>query len=156
MDCAYRFDAPVDSHEHAELRDTAWMGGSLTEGMYILGMLIGKNLFRQTGEQRVQDYICELQKYISQKVSDKAAAIFCNSGKDWLLIPYLRLVYHRNPNWPPMDVVRKEREERAMEYLLLHLDATFEELAAHLGTTVKQVQRLSCVKDAIRQIERSN
>ena len=154
MDCANRFDAPVDSHEHAELRDTAWMGGSLTEGMYLLGMLTEKNLFRKTGEQTIQNYVRELRNYMRQEISDEAAAIFCDSSYEWV-IPYLRLAYHRNPDWPPMDVDRKEREERAMEYLLFHLDATFEDLAAYLGTTVKQVQRLACVRDAIRQIERS-
>ncbi|PQO37056.1 hypothetical protein C5Y96_07815 [Blastopirellula marina] len=155
MDCAVRFDAPVDSPEHAELRDTAWMGGSLSEGMYLLGMLAGKNLFRQTSEQVVEDYVSELREYTKQHVSEQAAAIFCNSRIDWALIPYLRLAYHRNPDWPPMNVERKQREERAMEYLLFHLDATVDDLADHLGTTVKQVQRLTLVKEALQQIELS-
>jgi len=155
MDCADRFDAPVDSHEHAELRDTAWMGGSLTEGMYLLGMLTGKNLFRQPREQIVENYRRELRRYVEQDVSNQAAALFTNSGYDWVLIPYLRSLYHRHPDWPPMNVDRKEREERAMGYLLFHLDATVEDLAAHLGTTVKQVQRLTLVKEAFRQIEQS-
>lgn len=155
MDCADRFDAPVNSPEHAELRDTAWMGGRLTEGRYLLGMLIGKNLFRRTDQQVVEGYVRELQKYIEQEVSNQAAELFANSRYDQVLIPYLRLVYHRNPDWPPMDVERRQREERAMEYVLFNLDATVDDLANYLGTTVKQVQRLTLVKDALQQIEQS-
>lgn len=128
------------------------MGGSLTEGMYLLGMLTGKNLFRQTSEQVVYGYVSELREYTKKQVSERAATIFCNSSIDWVLIPYLRLAYHRNPDWPPMNVKRNEREERAMEYLLFHLDATVDDLAVFLGTTAKQVERLTCVKYALRGI----
>ena len=43
---AAHFDAPVDSREHWVLRETARDGGDLIEGRYLLGVLIGANLFR--------------------------------------------------------------------------------------------------------------
>lgn len=127
------------------------MAGSYVEGQYLVGMLTGKNLFRDSGES----YYQALHTYIEQHVSGPAATIFCTSRNDWLLIPFLRRAYHRNPDWPPMNVKRNEREERAMEYLLFHLDATIDDLADQLGTTTKQVERLTSVNDSLFQIQQS-
>ncbi|MGH7138950.1 MAG: hypothetical protein ACREHD_24660 [Pirellulales bacterium] len=49
------FDTPVDSPEHALIRSTAWMGGDLVEGRYLLGILTGTNLFRMSHVQRMSE-----------------------------------------------------------------------------------------------------
>jgi hypothetical protein len=70
---AERFDAAPDSVEHSVLRDTAWMGGAYIEGRYLLGMLTQSNLFRVSHEE----FMASLSIYIADKVSTRAAEIFC-------------------------------------------------------------------------------
>lgn len=59
------FDAPPDSEKHVAPRDSAWMGGDLVEGRYLLGMLIGENLFKVADEE----YVRKLRDFISRNVS---------------------------------------------------------------------------------------
>ncbi|MBL8869225.1 MAG: hypothetical protein JNK90_05495 [Planctomycetaceae bacterium] len=154
--CATRFDAPASSDFHAELRSTAWMGGSLVEGRYLLGMLLGTNLFRFDTE----GYLRELNMYISTTISDQAAAVFCNISALDALIPYLRMKYELETDLPrlaspeELGPPRNERLERAIEYLLNNLHASLQEIANHLGTTEKQVVRLTDLKWARELVAR--
>jgi hypothetical protein len=154
---AEAFEAPIDSQEHTLLRDTAWNGGPLVEGRYLLGMLTGTNLFRVSDDE----YARTLYEFISHRVSPRAAAIFCPTY-DLQLMPYLRLVYHRETDFPAINMGvpsvpssrRNERVERGIEYLLHNLDASIEDIAKVLATTQKQVLRMSDVTYAHRMIQR--
>jgi hypothetical protein len=132
------------------------MGGDLVEGRYLLGMLLGTNLFRLDSE----GYIRELHQYISTTISQRAAAIFCDISASVVLMPYLRMLYERESVLPrfasPQDYgpPRNERLERGIEYLLHNLDASFQEIASHLGTTEKQVMQLSDLQWAREHVVR--
>ena len=146
--CAERFDAPPSSEFHAELRNTAWMGGNLVEGPYLLGMMLGTNLFRLDTDE----YLRKLKEYVSTTISGQAAAVFCDVYGSDVLMPYLRMKYERETDFPRFappenyGPPRNERLERGTEYLLHNLHASFQELANHLGTTEKQVMRLTDLK----------
>ena len=142
------FDAPADSDEHAGLRNTAWMAGHLVEGRYLLGMLIGKNLFRVTNDC----YLDELHRFIADRVSASAATIFCTPTNTQLLMPFLRRLYDCETDYPPVKVTRNDRVERGIEFLLKNLNATIEDVAAFLETTEKQVMRLGDVTAARKLI----
>jgi hypothetical protein len=150
------FDAPPSSDGHADLRNTAWMGGHQVEGRYLLGMLTGTNLFRF----ELADYFRQLNTYISTTISERAAAVFCDETGSDLLIPYLRMKYERDTNFPRFATSaeygpgRSERIERGIEYLLHNLVASYQEIAYHLGTTEKQVMRLNNLKWAKQLIDR--
>ena len=66
MDITARsFDAPVHSDQHIALRDSAWMGGHYVEGRYLLGMLVGENLFEKSNDEylrRLHDFIAASAK----------------------------------------------------------------------------------------------
>lgn len=151
MDCADRFDESIDSHLHRELRDTAWMGGSLTEGRYLLGMLIGKNLFRISHDE----YYQKLHNYLREQISQEAADLSATSTSEKWVIPYLRLAYHQSGRYPTIRVDRKHRAELGVTYLFHHLDATVAEIASHLNTTEKQVLRISDITCMMRAIDRA-
>ncbi|MBN8599785.1 MAG: hypothetical protein J0M26_01950 [Planctomycetes bacterium] len=146
--CAIRFDAPASSDFHAELRSTAWMGGGLVEGRYLLGMLLGTNLFRFDTE----GYLRELHMYISRTISEQAAAVFCDLSALDALMPYLRMKYELETDLPRLasreehGPPRNDRLERAIDYLLHNLHASLQEIANHLGTTEQQVVRLTEIK----------
>lgn len=131
--CAEHFDEPIESDVHRLVRDTAWIGGSLIEGKYLLGILIGKNLFRVT----VEEYYETLHDYLCENVSREVAGLFTTID---IVILYMRLVYHENGNLPVINVERKHRAEHGVAFLFQNLDATVAEIASHLKTTEKQVQ----------------
>ena len=142
------FDAPVDSERHAGLRDTAWMAGHYVEGRYLLGMLIGRNLFRVSHDT----YIDELHRFISDRISARAATVFCTLTDAEHLMPFLRQLYDRETDYPPIKMTRNDRVERGIEFLLHKLDASIEDVAAFLETTEKQVLRLSDITAARKAI----
>lgn len=145
---AQLFDAPIDSEEHAQLRDTAWMGGDLTEGRYLLGMLIEENLFLLPDDL----YIQKLHDFIAPRFSSKAANIFCTFSASQRLIPYLRKAYEIETDYPSIDGPRNNRVENAIEFLLDNLDATDSEIAMFLKTTEKQVRRISDITAAKKDV----
>jgi hypothetical protein len=140
MGFAELFDEPVDASGHTFLREEGWMGGDLVEGRYLLGMLLGANLFRLSHDQ----YAARLHRFLSEKVSPSAAEIFGNLAQCRHVIPYLRRLYREETTYPPLPL-RNDREEAAVTYLLHNLDATDADLAAALGTTVKQIGRMACL-----------
>ena len=143
------FDAPRDSDEHAGLRDTAWMGGHYVEGRYLLGMLISQNLFRVSNNT----YIDELHRFISDRASTRAAAIFCTLTDAVWLMPFLRKLYDHETDYQPIKMTRNDRVERGIEFLLYHLDASTEDIATFLKTTEKQVLRLGDITAARKTIQ---
>ncbi|PHS03084.1 MAG: hypothetical protein COA78_19350 [Blastopirellula sp.] len=142
------FDMPIDSEEHAGLRDDAWIGGDGIEGPYLLGMLIGENLFLLPNDI----YIQRLHDFITPRFSSRAAIIFCTFSESSLLIPYLRKTYELETDYPSIDGPRNNRIENAIEFLLGNLDATDSEIAIFLETTEKQVLRISDITAAKRAI----
>jgi hypothetical protein len=103
---AMKFDKPVDSPEHSDRRNSAWIGGDLVEGRYLLGMLIGKNLFRMSNER----YASELNKYLCTNVSALVGEVFGNIHACHHVIPYLRHKYRTRTEFPPMPT-QDMREE---------------------------------------------
>lgn len=156
VNCAIRFDSPPSSDSHTELRNTAWMGGGLVEGRYLLGMLLGTNLFRFD----TQGYLRELHMYISTQFSEQAAAVFCNVSALDALMPYLRMKYERETHLPRLALPeelgppRDERLEHALEFLLYNLHASLQEIANYLGTTEGQLKRLTGLKWAREIVSR--
>ena len=142
------FDAPPDSEKHRSIRETAWMGGDLVEGRYLLGMLIGENLFKVANE----DYAGRLRDFVSRDVSVSVADIFCDLHECSHLIPFLRYHYHQQAGFAPLPS-RNGHIETAVYHLLHDLDASDSEIAAKLGITEKQVQRISDLK-ALRKVIR--
>src|SRR3712207_533408 len=65
------FEAPLSSPEHASLRDTAWMGGALVEGRYLLGRLLRRNFFLLDDD----DFQVALQQYFCASISAEVAEI---------------------------------------------------------------------------------
>lgn len=47
-DLAWAFDQPVQSKEHQDLANTAWIGGDLVTVRYWLGRLVQRNFFRES------------------------------------------------------------------------------------------------------------
>jgi len=141
------FDAPPDSDKHAGLRDSAWMGGDLVEGRYLLGMLTRENLFKVSDSQ----YVRKLRSFVSTNVSASAANIFCRLPACQCLIPYLRRLYHTQTTYTPMPS-RNDRVEAAVAHFLHNLDASDAEIAAAIGTTEKQVLRISDLSAARKTV----
>lgn len=153
-DSAARFASEPHSNDHSALRETAWLGGHLAEARYIVGVLTGENLF----ELDTDAFYKALHVFISNQFSADAANIFCNGWGADLLLPYLRATYSSKPELPPfpppdrLGPPRNERVERATFFLLQNLHVEYDEIAEHLGTTEKQVLRLSNVTHAKRLI----
>jgi hypothetical protein len=149
-DTADDFDAPLDSREHVLLRETAWMGSDLIEGGYLLGMLTGTNLFRFPDEE----YVRRLKEFITNGVSSRAAEVFFRPPDCQQLILYLRHIYHTETKFPSMPS-RNDRREKVFAYFLHNLDASDAEIAAAVGTTEKQIQRMADLKYARRLIHQT-
>lgn len=153
--CSSQFESAPDSPEHCLLRDTAWMGGEPIEGRYLLGMLIGENLFNVDDSA----YYSKLTAFISSKFAPEAASIFCTNTNAHVLTPYLLALYAET-DFPPFSTTTQKRPSRnrkiapATIYLLGNLNATIDEIAKHLGTTAKQVLRLSDITYAKQIIDR--
>ena len=96
MRLAASFDAPVHSEVHADLRGTAWMGGSQAEGPYVLGMLIGENFFKSSFDE----YVRRLHRFVSAKSSESAADTFCANYECHHLVPSPRYPLAVLNNWP--------------------------------------------------------
>ena len=147
------FDEPVDSPSHTFLREEGWLGGDLVVGRYVLGMLLGENLYRLSNDQ----YAARLHRFLSERVSTAAAEIFGSLSECGHVIPYLRRLYREETRNPPLPV-RNDREEAALTYLLHNLGATNAELATAIDSTEKQILRISALtaaRSAIRNRRRA-
>lgn len=155
LSAAERFDAKPDSDAHCSLRDSAWMGGPIAEGCYLLGRLTETNLFRLNADE----YLAAVRAYMTDTVSSQAADVLCEYDGGDVLIHFLRRRYVSETDDPPFAPAsehgppRNERVERGIEFLLYNMDATASDLATFLQTTEKQVRRLTALRDALAIID---
>ena len=145
--CAVRFDAPISSDKHAELRDTAWMGLDLIEGRYLLGRLLHQNFFRATNEE----YHSSLQEYFLGLVGKRAASVLSTSAPN-LGVLFLRWQCRKISD---IKFVGRLREAKAIYLLAMDPKLADVQLAAELKTTVKQIERLASVSYFRRLISRT-
>jgi hypothetical protein len=132
---AEAFDAPKDSPDHLGLRDQAGLGGRHIECRYYLGMLIGRNEFRQPSEEFLDD----LTEFVVSRTSTQAAMFCCTEEHCQFVVAFLRRLFEIQEGLAPD---RKEtKEHRAIEVLLRHADWSDEQIAAEVGATAKSVKR---------------
>src|SRR5690349_16517695 len=69
--CARKFDQPIESPEHQDLRTSAWMGGAGISTRYWLGRLLRHNFYRES-DDIVKD---ALQKYLATNGCEKCSRL---------------------------------------------------------------------------------
>jgi hypothetical protein len=136
--CAAFFEAPISSEEHATLRDSAWMGGALVEARYLLGRIASRNFFLVSDDE----FKSSLEQYFATYVCRQAAKVLAVSSMD-LGVRFLR---HQCRGIDDIAFVGSPREAQAVFLLAKQPSLTDEDLAAAIGTTVKQIQRISSLK----------
>jgi hypothetical protein len=142
MDALARaFDAPLASRDHRVLAESAWMGGYLVSVRYYLGRLLNKNLFRESDAQ-VEHRIAT---FIDATTSKEGASLVAQEGSWQLSEPILRFRYEAQING---ESKRKPREVAAIEAFLQNPSITLGELARKVGTTEKQLCRMSLLNVA--------
>jgi hypothetical protein len=130
------FDAPPSSREHAFLRDEGWLGGEIVEVRYILGRLLGHNLFRESDDAVHR----RLVKFIAEITSKEGAALVCEIS-DWQMLR--SILRYRFETEIAGSKARKPREVFALETFLCHPEISLAELANQVGTTEKQLCRMT-------------
>ncbi|MEN6451795.1 MAG: hypothetical protein ABFC96_14995 [Thermoguttaceae bacterium] len=132
---AKSFDLPMDSPEHRALRENAWLGGDYVECRYYLGALIGKNEFRTSEDEFLDD----LSEFIARKTSPAARMFCCTINHCTHVIDFLRREFERQTGYPAK--VKETKDDRAVELLLRHPDWSDEQIAAELAATQKTMAR---------------
>jgi hypothetical protein len=140
-DLARAFDAPPTSREHRNLADSAWLGGYLVSVRYYLGRLLNKNLFRES-DAKVQRRITA---FIAATASKEGASLVADEGSWQLSEPILRFRYETEING---ESKRKPREVAAIEAFLQNPSVELADLAQIVGTTEKQLRRMSLLNFA--------
>jgi hypothetical protein len=133
---ATAFDAEPNSEEHRRLLESVPLGGAFVEVQYYLGRLLRRNLFRQSYEEVHR----RLVSYMRTITSREGARFLADEG-DWSLsAPLLRFRFER-------DILgstqRLPREVMAVEEFLTNPSITLTELARKVGTTEKQLCRMT-------------
>jgi hypothetical protein len=132
---AEAFESPKDSPEHRRLREDSWLVGPEMECRYYLGMLSGRNEFRRSRDEFLDD----LADFVASRTSAQAVMFCCTEHHCQFVVGFLRRLFERQEGCMPG---RKEtREQRAMEVLLKHPNWSDEQIVAEVGATVKSVKR---------------
>ena len=138
------FDKPYDSPEHRMLREESWLAGPEVECRYYLGMLLGRNEFRRSPEE----FLDELAEFVVSKTSAKGAMFCCTEHHCQFVVDFLRRLFERQQGETPRT--DETKEHRAMEVLLKHPDWSNEQIVAEVGATMKSVDRWSRFRYARR------
>ena len=131
---ARMFDAPVDSQEHAILKESAWLGGSPVTVRFYLGRLLGSNLFRANNaevEERLVHYVASF--------TSRDGANLLRGPSGWNVAAEILRARFR------MQIERSSRSNSrqimALERYLAKPTVTLGQLAKDIGTTEKQLNR---------------
>jgi hypothetical protein len=135
-DLARIFDMPHETPEHQMLCQTAWMAGGSVMVPYFLGRLLGENLFRCERTAIAE----KLRKFFVQRGWHKSAPLAANFSS-WDTLGHLleHYVQPRHHKGEPLQRLL------AIEAFLLIPNATDQEIARQIGTTEKQVARVSAL-----------
>ena len=133
---AERFDLPESSPEHRDLAESCWMGGELVSLRYYLGRVLRRNLFRESDTQ--------LEKHLVAWLKKRTSVSHANLLRDpqYWQIPdaILRFEFERDTGRSPCG---KPREIAALLAVLKKPSITMPELANVVGTTEKQLKRMT-------------
>ena len=134
------FDEPIESQSHATLRDTAWTGGALVEGPYLLGRLTNTNQF----VNREQHYLPNLAAYLRTKYPNTADRIATDAGLDYAV----KLLRKDASNMTDIHHTGDNLENLAAHAIALDPTITDRELARALECTDGQLSRVSFIARA--------
>ena len=130
------FDLPESSREHAELAESCSLGGELVSLRYYLGRVLGRNLFRESDTELESHLVAWLTKRTSA-----AGAKLVRDPQYWAIpAAILRFEFERDTGRPQRS---NPREIAARLALLSKPTMTMRELAQLVGTTEKQLDRMS-------------
>jgi hypothetical protein len=138
------FDKPYDSPEHRMLRENAWLVGPEFQCRYLLGMLLGRNEFRITQDEFLND----LTEYITSRTSPQAAMFCCTEHHCQFVVAFLERQFRDKIG--SIKITKETKENRAMEVLLKHPDWPDEQIVAEVGATMKSVARWTTYRYARR------
>lgn len=144
------FDEPPDSPSHTRLRDTAWMGGELTEGRYFLSWATGVNEFRRSHEEFDADY----REFVIKTWPESQVFLKSNSWRKFFLV-LLRHRYWETEVGKNFPFRSESKHEKALRTLLTNPSLTQPELAKALKTTEKQLLRMPDIQEAFRDLIRN-
>jgi hypothetical protein len=132
--------APKDSREHRDIYlDLCESGLMGREGAcrYYLSMITGIDQFVLWDDE----FVSNMQEFVVSKTCP-AASVFCpDFHAVQFLAAFMRRAYEQSEGRGHER--RVTRAERAVELLLQHPEWSNEEIAAHVPTTLKQLQRWS-------------
>lgn len=133
---ARRFDLPIDSPEHIDFAETAWMGGEWVAVRFYLGRLLGRNLFRESQAEVEQQFV----DYLSHLTSPTGGALL-RDQQGWVIAGQItRFRFEMQTNGRS---ALNARRIAAVEAFLTNPSATIAQLAKQLKTTEKQLERNS-------------
>jgi hypothetical protein len=133
---AAAFDADPNSEEHRRLVELVPLGGEFVEVQYYLGRLLGRNLFRESYAEVHR----RLVSYMRTMTSRDGARLLADEGDWYLSAPLLRFRFESELLGASTP---KPRKVIAIEEFLKNPKITSSELARLVGTTEKQIARMT-------------
>jgi hypothetical protein len=133
---ATAFDAEPNSEEHRRLAESVWLGGAFVEVRYYLGLLLKRNLFRESHSE-VDRRLIAFMKTITSR---EGARLLADDRSWYLAVPLLRFRYESELLG---SAKRKPRNVMAVEEFLKDPSITLSALASRVGTTEKQLSRMT-------------
>lgn len=132
---AEAFEKAKDTFEHRGLLDAFSLVGPEIECRYRLGVLLGRNEFRRSREEFLDD----LTAFVVSQTSPEAAMFCCTEHHCQFVVAFLRRLCELRGN---RNVARKEtKEHRALEVLLRHPKWADEQIVSEVGATLNAVKR---------------